>query len=89
MVDGNLSDYKPRKFSRKETALVLGISERYLSTLESEHTMVARRNDMGKPVYGRRPNYHRDRDRTSRGREPWTSVPRFGSAAVRSRGQEG
>ncbi len=50
-MDDNLSDYKPRKFSLKETALLLGISERYLRTLESEHTMVARCNDMGKPVY--------------------------------------
>jgi hypothetical protein len=46
-----LSDYEPRKFSLKETALLLGISEWYLGTLESEHGMVARRNDMGKPVY--------------------------------------
>ena len=46
-----MSDYKPRMFSVKEAALLLGISERYLGTLEIERGMVARRNDKGKPVY--------------------------------------
>jgi DNA-binding transcriptional MerR regulator len=38
-------------FSVSETALLLGISKSYLSTLEREHAMYARRNQRGKRVY--------------------------------------
>jgi len=43
--------HRLRRFSLKDTALLLGISESYLSTLEIEHGMVALRNERGEPVY--------------------------------------
>jgi hypothetical protein len=42
---------KPRMFSVSEAALLLEISESYLSTLEHEHSMYARRNQRGARVY--------------------------------------
>lgn len=45
------SEYKPHRFSVKDTALLLGISRSYLGTLEHEHSMTARRTERGKPFY--------------------------------------
>ena len=44
-------EYRPHMFSLAETALLLGISKSYLTTLENEHSMYARRNDRGTRVY--------------------------------------
>ncbi len=45
------SEYRPHRFSVKDTALLLGISRSYLGTLEHEHSMTARRTERGKPFY--------------------------------------
>jgi hypothetical protein len=45
------SGFRLREFSRKDTALLLGISESYLGTLEIERGMHALRNERGQPVY--------------------------------------
>jgi hypothetical protein len=44
-------EYKPHMFGVSETALLLGISKSYLTTLENEHAMYARRNHRGARVY--------------------------------------
>ena len=45
------SGFRLREFGRKDAALLLGISESYLGTLEIERGMHALRNERGQPVY--------------------------------------
>jgi hypothetical protein len=44
-------EYRPRLFSVAETAQLLGISRSYLSTLEREHALYARRSERSTRFY--------------------------------------